>query len=154
MHTVGWWDCAVGLKLPVMYGRMYGASYILYGAAHTCMVRAVLVRAYSAWSDLSGSRICIHDSWLHWGCRIHLRYIAIYNYRIAFNMTGSSRAGTVWSAVSHTQSCSKSNCEQLELFAANLVGATAYVANCEQLELFAANLVGTTAQRTTRVVRC
>ena len=35
-----------GLKLPVMYGRMYGASYILYGAAHTCMVRAVLVRAY------------------------------------------------------------------------------------------------------------
>ena len=33
----------MGLKLPVMYGRMYGASYILYGAAHTCMVRAVPV---------------------------------------------------------------------------------------------------------------
>ena len=52
-------DLCCGLKFPVMYGRMYGASYILYGATHTCMVRAVLVRAYSAWSDLSGSRICI-----------------------------------------------------------------------------------------------
>ena len=47
-HAVGCLICAVGLKLPVMYGGMYGASYILYGAAHTCMVRAVLVRAYSA----------------------------------------------------------------------------------------------------------
>ena len=47
-HAVGCLICTVGLKLPVMYGGMYGASYILYGAAHTCMVRAVLVRAYSA----------------------------------------------------------------------------------------------------------
>ena len=47
-HEVGSLICAVGLNLPVMYGGMYGASYILYVAANTCMVRAVLVRAYSA----------------------------------------------------------------------------------------------------------
>ena len=45
-------DSAGGPEVTSMYLGMgkyiYGASYILYRAADTCMVRALLVRAYSA----------------------------------------------------------------------------------------------------------
>ena len=58
--------CAVGLKLPVMYGGMYGASYILYGAAHTCMVRAVLDILYLQYTSIGAIPVPVLDLDILW----------------------------------------------------------------------------------------